>query len=294
MAANCHIARGGSMLAGFCFSPTLEGDMTMPQESITDTSKPNAGRIYDYLLGGSHNFEVDRQAAEQIVKLFPYMPKTMRLMRWCLQDLAVELSKKRGFKVIIDFASGLPTNDHIHLAVPAGTTVIYSDWDPVVVEYGREILKGVSNVHYFHADARHPEELLNRPEVEDILKGQRDVAIVTWGLAGFVTDEDITYMAHFFHDWSGKKSVWAFNAQAANADPEEPGIVKVLEYYKRMGSAFTIRKLERYMELVKPWHPEGGFIPFLDWHGFDQSSMTKEDLLAAGPGGGGYGAYLLK
>ncbi len=28
--------------------------------SIADTSAPNAGRIYDFLLGGHHNFEVDR------------------------------------------------------------------------------------------------------------------------------------------------------------------------------------------------------------------------------------------
>lgn len=30
-----------------------------------DTTKPNAARIYDYYLGGNHNVEVDRQAAEQ-------------------------------------------------------------------------------------------------------------------------------------------------------------------------------------------------------------------------------------
>ena len=35
----------------------------MSKESVVDASRPNAGRIYDYILGGSHNFEVDRQAA---------------------------------------------------------------------------------------------------------------------------------------------------------------------------------------------------------------------------------------
>ena len=37
--------------------------------SIADASKPNAGRIYDYVLGGSLNFEVDRQAAREAIKL---------------------------------------------------------------------------------------------------------------------------------------------------------------------------------------------------------------------------------
>ena len=141
----------------------------MPQDNIVDTSKPSAGRMYDYYLGGNHNFEVDRQAADQALKLLPFIPKFMRLQRWALQDIAVELTEKRGFDAIIDFASGLPTNDHIHYKVPKGTTVIYSDYDPVVVEYTREILKGASDVYFFQGDARRPEELLNRPEVERIL-----------------------------------------------------------------------------------------------------------------------------
>ena len=86
----------------------------MPQDNIVDASKPSAGRIYDYLLGGNHNFEVDRQAGDQVLKLLPFSSKYVRLQRWALQDIAVELSEKRGYDVIIDFASGLPTNDHIH------------------------------------------------------------------------------------------------------------------------------------------------------------------------------------
>jgi hypothetical protein len=271
-----------------------EGEKNMPKDSITDTSKPNAGRIYDFLLGGSHNFEVDRQAAEKMVEMMPFLPKTMRLQRWCLQDLAKELTKKRGFDVLIDFASGLPTNDHLHLASPAGTTIIYSDWDPVVVEYGREILKGIPNVHYFSADARHPEELLNRPEVNDILKGRRNVALITWGLAAFISDEDIKHIAEFLHGWADKKSVWAFNAQAAREKTEDPAGDKVLAYYKQIGAPMNIRSVDQYIDLVKPWHPDPGFIPLNEWHGFDQSYMTKADLTQFGSGGGGAGAYLVK
>ncbi|NIN68603.1 MAG: hypothetical protein GTO63_28640, partial [Anaerolineae bacterium] len=65
---------------------------------------------------------------------------------------------ERGLETIMDFASGLPTMDHLHTAVAPGTTVIYSDRDPVCVEYGREILGDTPNVHYFQADCRRPEE----------------------------------------------------------------------------------------------------------------------------------------
>src|ERR1041384_5898771 len=187
----------------------------MTQESIIDTSKPSAGRIYDYMLGGHHNFEVDRQAADQIVKHVPFLPKVMRLQRWCLQDLAVELTEKRGFDVIIDFASGLPTNDHLHHVVPPDTVVIYSDFDPVVVEYAHEILANTPNVHYFHADLRYPENLLNRPEVRAILQDRRDVALVAWGVSIFLTDEEIAQAAQALYQWAGPGSCLAFNAQGA-------------------------------------------------------------------------------
>ncbi|HSN76733.1 MAG TPA: SAM-dependent methyltransferase, partial [Anaerolineae bacterium] len=131
----------------------------MSKESIVDASVPSAGRIYDYLLGGHHNFEVDRQAATMLTQLIPFASKFVRLQRWCLQDLAYELTAVRGYDTIIDFASGLPTQDHLHFVVPNGTKVIYSDYDPIVVEYAREILGNTPNVHFFEADARRPEEL---------------------------------------------------------------------------------------------------------------------------------------
>lgn len=265
------------------------------KESIIDASVPSAGRMYDYYLGGHHNFEVDRQAAEQVIKLMPFAPKAMRLQRWCLQDIAEELTVRRGFDTIVDFASGLPTNDHLHHVVPEGTTVIYSDYDPVVVEYAREILGDTPNVHFFEADARRPEELLDRPEVQDILGGKRDVAVVYWGVSAFLADEELEHAAHTLYDWGEAGSCLVFQAQIAGADPNDPASIQVLKIYEQMETPFYIRSLEAYKELLQPWQPdEGGFVPLLEWHGFDQSEMSKEDSQVWGPAGGGYGAYLVK
>ncbi len=268
----------------------------MPQESIIDTSKPNAGRIYDYILGGNHNFEVDRQAGDQLVSLMPSMPKTFRLQRWCLQDVAKELTERRGYDVIIDFASGLPTNDHIHTVAPKGTKVIYSDWDPVVVEYAHDILKNTPDVYFFHADARHPEELLNRPELQEILGSRRDVAIIVWGLALFLTDEDIAGASQALYNWAGPKSTLAFFCQGADMDLNDPGFAKTAKIYEQMGSKLNVRSLARFKELLKPWHAdEKGFIPFFEWHGLDTSFLKDEpDQQAWGKAGGAYGVYLVK
>jgi hypothetical protein len=267
----------------------------MSQDNIVDSSKPSAGRMYDYFLGGNHNFEVDRQAASQILQLLPFTSKYMRLQRWPLQDIAVELTERRGFDAIIDFASGLPTNDHIHHKVPKGATIIYSDSDPVIVEYTRDILKDTSNVYFFQADARHPEELLTRPEVEKILAGRRKVAFVYWGISLFLTDEDIAHAAKFIYDWAAPGSCLAFNAQAADINLQDPAMIKVLNIYEQMGSHLNFRSLKQLEVLLQPWKlDKDGFIPLLDWNGFDQSELGQEDVTAFGPMGGGYGAYLIK
>jgi hypothetical protein len=245
--------------------------------------------MYDYYLGGHHNFEVDRQAADQVVELLPFIPKAARLQRWCLQDIAEELTKRRGYDVIIDFASGLPTNDHIHHVVPEGTTVVYSDYDEVVVEYAQDILGDTSGVHYFRADFRQPMELLNRPNVKKIVGDARNVALVSWGIAGFLTDEELSDVARTLYEWASPESCWVFQALAMAGGEE------VLQIYEEMGKPFYGRSLDAYKKLLKPWRTgEDGFISLLEWHGFDQSIMSEEDRETFGTGGAGYGAYLVK
>lgn len=266
----------------------------MPKESIIDSSRPNAGRMYDYSLGGNHNFEVDRQAAEQVLKLIPFASKYARLQRWALQDIAVELTERRGYDLIIDFASGLPTNDHIHQVTPAGTTVIYSDHDPVIVEYARDILEDTPNVYFFEASVGEPEALFNRPEVQEILAGRRKVGFVLWGVSGFLPDEDIVHTARYLYDWAAPGSCLAFNAQMADI-VQTPATSQVKAIYEQMGTMTYLRPLKQFHELLQPWQLEqDGFVPLLEWHGFDQSELAKEDVESFGPMGGGFGAYLIK
>jgi hypothetical protein len=265
----------------------------MSKESIIDANRPNAGRMYDYYLGGNHNFEVDRQAAEQVIKLMPFAPKGARLQRWALQDIAIELTERRGYDVLIDFASGLPTNDHIHHLVPEGTTVIYSDYDPVVVEYARDILGDAPNVYFFEADAGAPEALLNRPDVQDILAGRKKVGFVLWGVSAFLTDETISHTARYIYDWAAPGSCLAFNAQGANL-PQSSTFDQILKIYEQMGAKFHKRSLKQFHELLQPWQINQDFTSLLEWHGFDESELNTEDLRAIGPLAGGYGAYLIK
>ena len=46
-----------------------------------DFDRPSAARVYDYFLGGAHNFAVDRHLAEQIAAMTPDIGRTMRANR---------------------------------------------------------------------------------------------------------------------------------------------------------------------------------------------------------------------
>lgn len=260
-----------------------------------DLNKPNAARMYDYYLGGSHNFEADRKAADQVLQLTPWLPKTARLQRAALQDIAHDLSTVRGYDVIIDFASGLPTQDHIHTVAKPGTTVIYSDNDPIVVEFARGIIKDSPNTYIIQGDAREPKVLLENPRVQELLHGKRDVAFILWGLALFLEDDALHHIMTELYDWAGPRSTIAFNAQGANTSKDDPAVVRSAAIYEKMGVKLSFRTLEHYRELIQPWHPDaGGFISMTQWHGLDTSMLSPEELKIVSTTGGGYGAYLIK
>lgn len=255
------------------------------------SAKPNAGCIYDYILGGSHNREIDRQAGEKLKKMIPDISQAMKIQRGSLRKVAINLTQKRGIKVVIDFSSGLPTAEHIHQVAASDTIVIYSDYDPDTVKYAQKILQGTPNVYYFQADTRDPEAFLNRSEVQDILGEQRDIAFVHWGVNAFLTGEDIRHIARYLYNWSGQNSCWAFNAQAADANINDPITKKLHAMYEKMGSPLNIHTLDQCLDYILPWKPDSDVFFSL----FDQDEATKSasDHVLSGPGSG-YGAYLIK
>ena len=60
-----------------------------------DISVPSVSRIYDYYLGGSHNFEVDREAARRAMEFMPGLPKIMQANRAFMRR-AVRYAVDRG------------------------------------------------------------------------------------------------------------------------------------------------------------------------------------------------------
>ncbi len=250
--------------------------------SIADSGKPNAGRIYDFLLGGNHNFEVDRQAAEQVLRLMPFFPKLCKLVRWFLGE-AVRRLCEEGYSQFIDFASGLPTVDHIHEVSPAGTKVIYSDIDPVTVAYGQEIIKDNPNVRYGVCPAEKPEELLSSSLVTELFGKSRKVAIGFNGVAYFLPDEKLRNAMKVLYDWAGKDSrLFVCDLGFEEAEVSTSSGKEMDALYKRIGQPIYLRSRNTLEALARPWKVmKPGLQPLENWVGV-KGGVADESQKAQG------------
>src|SRR3954452_14143796 len=108
-----------------------------------DTSVPNIARMYDYYLGGKDNFQADRVAAEEIIRLVPAARTEAMTNRQFLRLAVRYLSMDAGISQFLDIGVGLPTQGAVHEVareVSDGARVGYVDYDPVVVSHANTLL----------------------------------------------------------------------------------------------------------------------------------------------------------
>ncbi|NHD16046.1 MULTISPECIES: SAM-dependent methyltransferase [unclassified Actinopolyspora] len=157
-----------------------------------DVETPNAARMYDYYLGGSHNFAADRQAAERAVGITPTMIPGARGNRAFLQR-AVRFCLEQGIRQFLDLGSGIPTVGHVHEIAHAqdpSARVAYVDNEHVAVAHTRQILEGVDTATITQADLRRPAEVLAAPGVAGLLDFEEPVAVLAAAVLHFIGDEE--------------------------------------------------------------------------------------------------------
>ncbi|MEW2135483.1 SAM-dependent methyltransferase [Streptomyces sp. NPDC005409] len=162
-----------------------------------DISVPSVSRIYDYYLGGSHNFEVDRQAGRRAMEFMPGLPKIMQANRAFMRR-AVRHAVAEGVTQFLDIGSGIPTFGNVHEVAQAASPearVVYVDHDPVAVAHSQAVLDGDDRTGVIAADLRKPKEILEAPEVGRLLDLGRPVALLLVAVLHFLEDADDPYAA---------------------------------------------------------------------------------------------------
>ena len=157
-----------------------------------DVNVPSAARIYDYSLGGAHNFAADRAAAHELFQAYPDAPLVGRANRAFLQR-AVRFCYQRGITQFLDLGSGIPTVGNVHETaqeLDPACRVVYVDNEPVAVAHTLQLLEGVPNAAIVHADIRDVDAVLGAPQTKSLLDFHAPIALMMVAVLHYISPED--------------------------------------------------------------------------------------------------------
>jgi O-methyltransferase involved in polyketide biosynthesis len=245
-----------------------------------DTTKPHSGRVYDCFLDGTQNFEADRQAASAILKMAPSAGTHARLNRWFLQLVASRWAEEAHTQVL-DLGSGLPTQGHFNEQL-ASARILFSDHDPLSVEYGQEILKDSPNMRYVLADLREPSGLL--ASATEFFTESRKLAVGFIGISYFLSDQDVRRLMQLLYDFAAPGSVLGMSYFARSQVTQQVQDVIAL-YEKLMKIRLNFRTQAEVTELLSPWRivEHRRLAELLDvQHLVEQGDSSFQDVEATG------------
>ncbi len=238
-----------------------------------DMECPAPARMYDYYLGGSHNFAADRALAAQAMAVWPDSPHIARANRAFLRR-AVAFACARGIDQFLDLGSGIPTSGNVHEIAselsPAART-LYVDNDPVAVAHSRNLLADTAAAAVVHADLRDTELVL--AAAAERLDPARPVAVLMFAVLHFVPDDDDPAgVVEAYRAATVPGSLLAVSHATNDYEPERLGEME--DVYRAASAGLTgrshagITALLSGYDVVPPglvsmieWRPDAGSLP---------------------------------
>jgi len=221
---------------------------------------PNPGRIYDFLLGGSHNFAADRHVAHAAMAAIPDLPQQAAANRAFLHR-AVRYLVDTGIRQFLDLGSGVPTAGNVHdIAQQAApdARVVYVDNDPIAVAHTNHLLAGNPAAVAIEADLRDPQAILDNPAVRAVLDLAQPVAVLLVAVLHFIPDADDP--AGIIRDLTRAVRPGSHLVIAHGVNDIRPGDAAILtRLWTGTSSPLSlrpgdqIRTLLRGLNLVHPW-----------------------------------------
>ncbi|MBB5955597.1 hypothetical protein FHS29_002178 [Saccharothrix tamanrassetensis] len=240
--------------------------------SSVDLDRPSAARMYDYYLGGSHNFAVDREAAKAVERIYPGMSGAARANRSFLRR-AVRYLLAQGIDQFLDLGSGIPTVGNVHEIAQQTNPrarVVYADVEPVAVAHSSALLADNPLATVIQADLRATDTVLNSDEVRATLDFTRPIGLLMVGVLHFVPDSDDPHRAVArYREALPSGSYLALSHGSLEGVPEDglDDTERVKAIYRRTDSPLVLRPREEIaafftgLEVVEP-----GVVPLPEWH----------------------------
>ncbi|NJP44303.1 SAM-dependent methyltransferase [Actinacidiphila epipremni] len=236
-----------------------------------DTSRPHPARMYDFYLGGRDNYEVDREAAQQVITASPEVVDSARANRDFLRRAVAHLARG-GVRQFLDIGTGIPTSPNTHevaQAVAPDARVAYVDNDPIVAVHAAARLLNTGNTAFALGDLRDPRGLLENPEIARLIDFDRPVALLLVSVLHFVGDaDDPAGIVAVLRDALPAGSHLVLSHGTYDFHPEKVG--EAVSVYRKATAALSLRSHEAVLpffdgfELLDPglvraplWRPDG-------------------------------------
>lgn len=237
-----------------------------------DSRRPSVARVYDFLLGGDHNFASDRDLATGLLRVEPQARELAHANRAFLRR-AVRAVAEAGVDQFVDIGSGIPTQGNVHevaQAVNPDARVVYVDNDDVAVAHSRTILEGNGRAAVIQADMRRPERILEDPLLTELVDLSRPVAFLLVAALHLVKEEERPYgIVAALRDAAAPGSHLVLSHLTHDAQPGKAAAIGKL--YDRATSPAVARSHEGILgffdgwDLLDPglvyvplWRPEDG------------------------------------
>jgi hypothetical protein len=249
-----------------------------------DVTQASAARVYDYLLGGAHNFAVDRALAEQVLQILPSARHVAIANRSFLRR-AVRYLVGQGITQFLDLGSGSPVYGNVHeIAQDADPAcrVVYVDHDEIAVAHSEILLAGNPNAGILAADMTAPAVVLDAPLTRELLDFSRPIGLLMIAVLIYVPDEqDPAGIVAAYRDALPAGSYFALSHLTADQEPE--AIADVAETMRKSPDPLYFRSYAETLPLLAGFDlVEPGLVDVAQW----RPDAGRHD---SSPGGG-YGA----
>lgn len=248
-----------------------------------NTERVSAARLYDFYLGGVHNFPVDREAGERLRTAMPELEDAAWANRGFLGRAAQWLAGTVGIRQFIDLGAGLPTQNNTHQAVhkvAPDARILYVDYDPEVEAYAKTLIGTLPTVEIITADLREPDVVLDKARAGALIDFAEPVGLLMTAVLHFVADElDPCGIMARYRDAVVPGSYLALSHATADKQPPRP-VQAIYDVYRNTTEKVYLRSRAEFERLFAGWEfvpPYSGAEPGLTWTGL----WGAEDSLAA-------------
>ncbi|HEV2637887.1 MAG TPA: SAM-dependent methyltransferase [Actinocrinis sp.] len=290
---------GRGPIGGFGVGPVIEpgyweDDLPVRSSlSLVDTSAPHPWRMYNFLVGGKDNFQVDRDAAAELLKVRPDTALTARAVESFCARCVVELAGA-GIRQFVQFGSAI--------SVPRASSAtarqyapdvrfVYVAEDPVTLIHARAVL-AEDNVEIIGGNFRDPRQMLSEPALNALVDLDEPCGFLLFGMLDFIADDRRARTAlQDIYDRAAPGSYLAFmHILEVGNGPADRAVDVILVQEDIQLTPRHVPEIEKIIEGFELWD-EQGLVPVTNW---------RPDPKERGPGpeladrAGAVGAVIVK